>query len=94
VAALLPIAEGRAADSEGTPLTGEVDLIGSRVSAMHLAYDCLGCSKTVAVTITDGGKDPSRHRRLIQRPQACPECGEPVAIALEVQVPQGERVTQ
>lgn len=74
-------------------MTGEVDLIGSCVSAMHLAYDCLGCSKTVAVTITDGGKDLTRHRRLIQRPQACPECGEPVAIALEAQVPQGERVT-
>ncbi len=75
-------------------MTGEVDLIGSRVSAMHLAYDCLGCSKTVAVTITDGGKDSSRHRRLIQRPQACPDCGEAVAIALEAQVPHGEPVVR
>ncbi len=75
-------------------MTGEVDLIGSRVSAMHLAYDCLGCSKTVAVTITDGGKDPSRHRRLIQQPQVCPDCGEAVAIALEAQVSQREPVAQ
>ena len=32
----------------------EVGLVGSRVSQMHLAYDCPGCGGTVAVSIIDG----------------------------------------
>lgn len=59
----------------------DVNLIGSRVSAMHLAYDCLGCRQTVAVSITDG-KGADGHRRLTQRPSECPECGELIAIDL------------
>ena len=52
----------------------DVNLVGSRVSVMHLAYDCLGCTDTVAVSITDG-KDSDGHRRLVQRPRDCPSCG-------------------
>ncbi len=59
----------------------DVNLVGSRVSAMHLTYDCLGCGGAIAVSITDG-KDADRNRCLIQRPAECPECGEPIAIGL------------
>jgi DNA-directed RNA polymerase subunit RPC12/RpoP len=59
----------------------DANLIGSRVSAMHLTYDCLGCRSAIAVSITDGkGTDGSRC--LTQRPAECPECGERIAIEL------------
>jgi hypothetical protein len=35
-------------------MADDVDLIGSRVSVMRLACDCLRCTNTVAVPITDG----------------------------------------
>jgi DNA-directed RNA polymerase subunit RPC12/RpoP len=68
----------------------DVNLVGSRVSVMHLAYDCVGCTNTVAVTITDG-KDPAGHRRLIQRPSDCPSCGQRIEITVVVETPQPAR---
>src|SRR6202049_1435381 len=38
----------------GQAVAEDVELVGSRVSVMHLAYDCLRCTNTVAVSITDG----------------------------------------
>lgn len=69
----------------------EVDLVGSRVSVMHLAYDCLGCRTTIAVSITDG-KDPDGHRRLVQRPRDCPNCGETILISVEAEAPHSDPV--
>jgi len=69
----------------------DVDLVGSRVSVMHLAYDCLGCSNTVAVSITDG-KDPDGHRRLVQRPRDCPNCGERILISVIAEALQADPV--
>lgn len=60
----------------------EVNLVGSRVSMMHLAYDCPRCGKTTTITVTDGGKDATGRRRLEQRPSECPECGMTVALSL------------
>jgi DNA-directed RNA polymerase subunit RPC12/RpoP len=68
----------------------DVDLVGSRVSVMHLAYDCLGCAKTVAVTVTDG-KAPAGHRYLIQRPRDCPNCGQMIEISVVAETPQRVR---
>lgn len=69
----------------------EVNLVGSRVSVMHLAYDCRGCRNPVAVSITDG-KDPAGHRRLVQRPRDCPNCGEMILISVVADTPQGDPV--
>ena len=69
----------------------DVDLVGSRVSVMHLAYDCLGCTNTVPVSITDG-KDSDGHRRLVQRPRDCPSCGETIWITVVAEAPQGDPV--
>ena len=71
----------------------DVTLVGSRVSAMHLAYDCLGCSSTVAVSITDG-RAPDGHRRLIQRPRACPTCGERIDISIAAEAHHSDRVAR
>jgi hypothetical protein len=60
----------------------EVNLVGSRVSMMHLAYDCPGCTKTVTVTITDGGKNSAGSRQLVQQPRDCPNCTKAIAISL------------
>jgi transposase-like protein len=60
----------------------EVNLVGSRVSMMHVAYDCPRCTKTTTVTITEGGKDASGRQRLEQRPPDCPECGMAIALSL------------
>jgi hypothetical protein len=60
----------------------EVNLVGSRVSLMHVAYDCPRCIKTTTVTISDGGKDANGTRRLEQRPPDCPECGMAIALSL------------
>lgn len=68
-------------------MTEDVDLVGSRVSVMHLAYDCLGCSKTVAVTIADG-KASAGHRHLMQRPRDCPNCGQLIEISVVAETPQ------
>jgi DNA-directed RNA polymerase subunit RPC12/RpoP len=68
-------------------MTEDVDLVGSRVSVMHLAYDCLGCSNTVAVTIADG-KHSAGPRRLIQRPGDCPNCGQRIEITVVAETPQ------
>jgi hypothetical protein len=62
----------------------DVNLVGSRVSTMHLTYDCLKCRTAVAVLITDG-KDAEGARCLTQRPSECPECGEPITIRLIAQ---------
>jgi DNA-directed RNA polymerase subunit RPC12/RpoP len=59
----------------------DVNLVGSRVSAMHLTYDCLGCRNAIAVSITDG-KEADGSRCLTQRPAECPDCGERIAIGL------------
>ena len=67
----------------------DVDL-GSRVSVMHLAYDCLGCTNTVAVTIADG-KAAGDHRRLVMRPRDCPNCGQRIAITVVAEAPQPVR---
>jgi hypothetical protein len=63
-------------------MTTEVNLVGSRVSTMHVAYDCPRCSKTTSVTITDGGKDANGRQRLEQRPPDCPGCGTAIALSL------------
>jgi DNA-directed RNA polymerase subunit RPC12/RpoP len=68
----------------------DVNLVGSRVSVMHLAYDCLGCTNTVGVTITDG-KASAGHRRLIQRPRDCPNCGQRIEITVVAETPQRVR---
>lgn len=72
-------------------MTTEVDLIGSRVSMMHVAYDCPGCTKTVTVTITDGGPDANGSRRLVQQPRDCPDCSAPIAISLVAEPSRGDR---
>jgi DNA-directed RNA polymerase subunit RPC12/RpoP len=69
----------------------DVTLVGSRVSSMHLAYDCLGCGTTVPVSITDG-KASSGDRCLVQRPSDCPKCGVRIAITLVAEPSQGARV--
>ena len=74
-------------------MTNDVNLMGSRVSVMHLAYDCLGCTNTVAVTITDG-KDMDGHRRLIQHPRDCPTCAERIWITVVVDAMQGEEAVR
>lgn len=68
-------------------MADDVNLVGSRVSVMHLAYDCLGCQKTVPVVITDG-KDSSGHRCLVQRPRDCPNCGGRIAMVLVAETSQ------
>jgi predicted RNA-binding Zn-ribbon protein involved in translation (DUF1610 family) len=68
-------------------MTEDVDLVGSRVSVMHLAYDCPGCGNTVAVTIADG-KHAAGPRRLIQRPGDCPNCGQQIEITVVAETPQ------
>lgn len=74
-------------------MVDEVDLVGSRVSVMHLAYDCPGCANTVAVTITDGN-DSDGHRRLIQRPRDCPTCGEAIVVTVVAEAPHGDPVAR
>jgi DNA-directed RNA polymerase subunit RPC12/RpoP len=69
-------------------MADDVDLVGSRVSVMHLAYDCLRCTNTVPVSITDG-KAPDGHRRLVQHPRDCPNCGERIWITVVAEAPQG-----
>jgi hypothetical protein len=71
----------------------DVTLVGSRVSTMHLTYDCLGCGSTVAVSITDG-KAPDGHRRLIQRPRDCPTCAERIDISIATEAHQSDRVAR
>jgi DNA-directed RNA polymerase subunit RPC12/RpoP len=71
----------------------DVNLVGSRVSVMHLAYDCLGCKNTVAVTITDGKMADGR-RQLVQRPRECSNCGERIEITVVAEAPQGDRVAR
>ena len=71
----------------------DVNLVGNRVSVMHLAYDCLGCKNTVAVSIIDG-KVVDGHRRLVQRPRECPNCGERIEISVAAEAPQGDRVAR
>ena len=68
-------------------MAGDVDLVGSRVSVMHLAYDCLGCGSTVAVTIADG-KHSAGERLLIQRPADCPDCGQRIEIRVVAGTPE------
>ena len=63
-------------------MTMEVNLVGSRVSTMHVAYDCPHCSTTTTVTVADGGKDAQGGRRLEQRPSDCPGCGTTIALSL------------
>jgi hypothetical protein len=60
----------------------EVNLVGSRVSTMHVSYDCPHCSNTTTVTIIDGGKEANGRQRLEQRPPDCPECGTAIALSL------------
>jgi hypothetical protein len=74
-------------------MTDDVDLVGRRVGAMHLAYDCLGCANTVAVSITDG-KDSNGHRCLVQRPRDCPTCGEGISITLVSELLPSERTAR
>ena len=69
----------------------DVNLVGNRVSVMHLAYDCPRCTNTVAVSITDG-KLSDGHRRLVQRPRDCPSCGERISISVVAEAPQGNHV--
>jgi DNA replicative helicase MCM subunit Mcm2 (Cdc46/Mcm family) len=75
-------------------MADHVNLVGSRVSVMHLAYDCLGCTNTVAVTITDEGKDSDGHRRLVQQPRDCPNCEETIWITVVAESSQGELVAR
>jgi len=75
-------------------MTAEVNLVGSRVSMMHVAYDCSGCTKTVTITITDGGTDSSGNRRLVQRPRDCPDCSAAIAIALVAEPAEGARTAR
>jgi hypothetical protein len=63
-------------------MSSEVNLVGSRVSMMHVAYDCPGCAQTMTVTIFDGGTDSAGNRRLVQQPRDCAGCGATIAISL------------
>jgi DNA-directed RNA polymerase subunit RPC12/RpoP len=72
-------------------MVDEVNLVGSRVSTMHLAYDCTGCASAVAVSMSDG-KHPDGHRLLVQRPRDCPNCGERIVISVVAEAPQGDPV--
>jgi len=67
----------------------EVNLVGSRVSMMHVTYDCPGCTKTVTITITDGGTDPNGNRRLVQQPRDCPDCNAVLALSVVAEPSQG-----
>jgi DNA-directed RNA polymerase subunit RPC12/RpoP len=58
----------------------EVNLVGSRVSRMHVVYDCLRCKQPITVSIIDGGKDEIGHEYLTQEPRNCPNCGESLLI--------------
>jgi transposase-like protein len=58
----------------------DVSLVGSRLSMMHVAYDCPRCTKTTTVTVTDGGQDANGRQRLEQLPPDCPECGTAIAL--------------
>jgi DNA-directed RNA polymerase subunit RPC12/RpoP len=71
----------------------DVSLVGSRVSVMHLAYDCVRCKSTVAVSITDG-KAMDGHRRLVQRPRECSNCGERIEVTVIAEAPLGDRVAR
>ena len=71
-----------------------VNLVGSRVSVMHLAYDCVGCRNTVAVSITDDRKDSAGPRRLVQQPSECPNCGDTISITVAADASQGEHVAR
>ena len=62
-------------------MAADVNLVGNRISVMHLAYDCAGCANTVPVSITDGKVSDGR-RHLVQRPRDCPTCGEAISISL------------
>jgi len=75
-------------------MASQVHLVGSRVSMMHVAHDCPHCRKTVTVTITDGGKDSTGHRRLLQQPRDCPDCGAGIGISLVAEPSQGDRAAQ
>ncbi len=66
----------------------EVELVGSRVSQMHPAYDCPGCGSAVAVSVVEGS-DAQGARCLIQRPRDCPECGRPIELRI-VALPQAQ----
>jgi hypothetical protein len=68
----------------------EVDLVGSRVSTMHLDWECLSCKRTVAVSIRDG-KNPHGSRCLVQRPGDCPDCGARLWITVEPAPAQAAR---
>ena len=70
-------------------MASEVNLVGSRVSMMHIAYDCPGCTKPVTVTITDGGTDSAGNRRLVQQPRDCAGCGATIAISLVAELSKG-----
>ena len=69
----------------------DVHVVGSRVSVMHLTYDCLGCTYPFAVTITDG-KDPGGHRCLVQQPRDCPNCRQSISITLVAELAHDGRV--
>jgi hypothetical protein len=70
----------------------EVNLIGSRVSMMHVAHDCPSCTKAVTVTITDGGSDANGNRRLVQQPRDCPDCNAVIAISLVAEAAHEDRM--
>jgi DNA-directed RNA polymerase subunit RPC12/RpoP len=72
-------------------MASDVELVGSRVSVMHLAYDCLRCTNTVAVSITDG-KASDGHRRLVQHPRDCPTCGVRIWITVVAEAPHGDHI--
>jgi hypothetical protein len=75
-------------------MTTEANLVGSRVSMMHIAYDCSGCAKTLTITITDGGKDSNGNRRLVQQPRDCHDCNTPIAISLVAEPAEGARTAR
>ena len=63
-------------------MASDVNLVGSRIPMMHVGYDCPGCANSVTVTMIDGGRDSDGHRRVVQQPRDCPNCGEKIQISL------------
>jgi hypothetical protein len=75
-------------------MTTEVNLVGRRVSMMHVAYDCPGCKKSVTITISDGGTDSNGTGRLVQQPLDCPDCKAVIAMFLVAEPSHGDNTAR
>jgi ribosomal protein S27AE len=75
-------------------MASDVNLVGSRIPMMHVGYDCPKCTKSVTVTMIDGGRDSEGNRRVVQQPRDCPNCGEKIQISLVAEPIPGDRAAR